>query len=220
MDSLPPKQRELLAYLQRFCAQQGLPPSRGDLADALGISRQTADQHLRALAGKGFIELMPGTSRGIRLLEQDAAAAAANDPYRLPLVGRIAAGQPVLAPAHIEDHLRVDPALFRPRADFLYQVHGRSMERAHILPGDLVGIHAQPRAEAGQIVAVAIEDRQTGEPTLTLKRYQRQGEVVSLLSENEDQERYAPIRIDLRQQRLDIVGIYAGLLRRPQEGRP
>lgn len=216
MDQLPTKQRELLAFLQRFCERHGLPPSRGDIAEALGITRQTADQHLRALAAKGYIELLPGTSRGIRLAEP---AEAANDAYTLPLIGRIAAGQPVLAPDHIEDQLRVDPSLFRPRADFLYRVHGHSMERAHILPGDLVGIHAQPRAEAGQIVAVAVEDRQTGEPTLTLKRYQRQGELVQLLSENEDQDTYAPIRIDLRTQRLDIVGIYVGLLRRPSGDR-
>lgn len=211
MNSLPPRQRELLAFLRRYTERTGLPPSRGDIAEALGISRQTADQQLRALAAKGHVELVPGTSRGIRL---PALAEAANDDS-LPLIGRIAAGQPVLAPEHIEDRLRVDPTLFRPRADFLYRVVGHSMERAHILPGDLVGIHAQPQAEPGQIVAVAIEDRQTGEPTLTLKRYQREGQRVTLLSENDDQARYAPIEVDLRQQRLEVIGLYAGLIRRP-----
>jgi len=158
--------------------------------------------------------LLSGTSRGLRLTEQ---AQAANDPWRLPLVGRIAAGQPVLAPDHVEEQLRIDPALFQPRADFLYRVQGRSMERLHILPGDLVGIHQQSTARSNQVVAVAIEDRLTGEPTLTLKRYRQQGQMVTLLSENDDQQTYAPIVIDLGRQRCEIVGLFAGLIRRHPE---
>lgn len=215
MDQLPAKQQALLDFILRFARDAGLPPTRGDIADALSITRQTADQHLRALATKGLIELMPGTSRGIRVV--DTAALAANDPYRLPLVGRIAAGAPLLAPSHIEETLRVDPAMFQPRADFLYRVQGYSMERMHILPGDLVGIHAQPTARDHQIVAVAVEDLMTGEPTLTLKRYRQQDRIVTLLSENDDQETYAPIVIDLRQQRCEIVGLYAGLIRQRRE---
>lgn len=215
MEKLPARQQDLMDFILRFARDSGLPPTRGDIAAALGITRQTADQHLRALAGKGLIELLPDTSRGIRIL--DAGTQAANDPWRLPLVGRIAAGAPLLAPAHIEETLRIDPAMFRPRADFLYRVQGRSMERLHILPGDLVGIHAQPTARDQQVVAVAIEDRQTGEPTLTLKRYRRQGEVVTLLSENDDQRAYAPIVIDLREQRFELVGVYAGLIRQQHE---
>jgi repressor LexA len=211
MHKLPARQQDLMDFILRFARDSGLPPTRGDIAAALGITRQTADQHLRALATKGLIELLPDTSRGIRILDADALAA--NDPWRLPLVGRIAAGAPVLAPDHVEEQLRVDPALFQPRADFLYRVQGRSMERAHILPGDLVGIHQQATARNNQIVAVAIEDRLTGEPTLTLKRYRQQDRMVTLLSENDDQQTYAPIVIDLGRQRCEIVGLFAGLIR-------
>jgi len=214
MDDLTPKQRAILDYIRRYAERQGLPPSRNEIGEHFGIARQSAEQQLGALAKKGYLELLSGTSRGLRLTEQ---AQAANDPHRLPLVGRIAAGQPVLAPDHVEEQLRVDPTLFQPRADFLYRVQGHSMERLHILPGDLVGIHQQSTARSNQVVAVAIEDRLTGEPTLTLKRYRQQGQMVTLLSENEDQQTYAPIVIDLGQQRCEIVGLFAGLIRQHRE---
>jgi repressor LexA len=216
MDTPTPKQLEILAFIRRYTDSEGLPPSRSEIGNQFGITRQSAEQQLGALVKKGWLDMRSGTSRGLRLTEQALASlGGANDAGTLPLIGRIAAGQPLLAPDQIEDRLRIDPELFNPRADFLYRVKGHSMERAGILSGDLVGIQQRDVAENREIVAVAIEDRDTSESTLTLKRYHRQGQIVTLLSENDDQDRYAPIRIDLREQRVHIVGLFAGLVRIP-----
>jgi repressor LexA len=202
-----PRQRRILDFIRQFSAQHGMPPTRADIAAHFGIERASVQQNLQLLAKKGLLELVPGASRGIRLLEAVA------DPFSLPLVGRIAAGQPLMSADHIEEQLRVDPALFRPAASFLFRVEGHSMRDAHILDRDLVGIREQPVADNHQIVAVAVTDRQTGDLKLTLKRFRQQGPIVTLISENSDQERYAPIVIDTREQEVGIVGLFAGLLR-------
>lgn len=205
-----PRQRRILDFIRQFSEAHGMPPTRADIAGHFGIERASVQEHLQLLAKKGLLEIVPGASRGIRLLE---TVGAANDPFALPLVGRIAAGQPLMSSDHIEEQVRVDPAMFRPQASFLFRVEGHSMQDAHILDRDLVGIHEQPVANNHQIVAVAITDRQTGDLKLTLKRYQQQGTIVTLLSENQDQERYAPIVIDTREQEVGIIGLFAGLLR-------
>jgi repressor LexA len=197
MPDLSPKQLEVLAFIRRFIEAGGLPPTRGEIAEGLRLkNRQGIDQHLRALAAKGAIELIPGISRGIRLSEAPPAG--------LPLLGRIAAGAPILAAANIEDYLDVDPALFRPAADFLLRVRGDSMKDADILDRDLLAVHRTSHARNGQIVVARIGDE------ATVKYYRRQGQLVRLEPANAA---YEPIEIDLREQELAIEGLAAGVIR-------
>lgn len=197
MPDLSPKQLEVLAFIRRFMESGGLPPTRGEIAEGLRLkNRQGIDQHLRALAAKGAIELIPGISRGIRL--SDAP------PTGLPLLGRIAAGAPILAASNIEDYVNVDPALFRPAADFLLRVRGDSMKDADILDRDLLAVHRTNHARNGQIVVARIGDE------ATVKYYRRQGQLVRLEAANPA---YAPIEIDLREQELAIEGLATGVVR-------
>lgn len=213
MRQLTSRQREILTFIQDYQQRQGLPPTQQEIADGLGIAHRIAVRdHLRALARKQAIDFIEGRSRGIRVL-----GAASPVPAGLPLIGSIAAGRPLIAPENVEELLAADPGWFRPRAHFLYRVSGDSMIGAHILDGDLAGIHAQPEARNGQIVAARIEDAATGDETITLKRYRQQGAEVWLSSENPD---YAPIRVDLAQQRFQIEGIFAGLIRRSGQAGP
>jgi repressor LexA len=159
-----------------------------------------------------------GSSRGIRLLAQSRNALAHQ--FELPLIGRIAAGTPITAPENVDEHVTVDPNLFRPRADFLHRVDGHSMKDADILDGDLVGIHEQGEAENGAIIAAVISEKRTADDTITLKRYFRRGKTIVLKPESSDP-RYKPIEVDLSQ--LDpetqerspfrIAGIFVGLIR-------
>jgi repressor LexA len=197
MPDLSPKQLEVLAFIRRFMESGGLPPTRGEIAEGLRLkNRQGIDQHLRALAAKGAIELIPGISRGIRLAEAPQTG--------LPLLGRIAAGAPILAASNIEDYVNVDPALFRPAADFLLRVRGDSMKNADILDRDLLAVHRTNQARNGQIVVARIDDE------ATVKYYRRQGQLVRLEAANPA---YAPIEIDLREQELSIEGLATGVVR-------
>jgi len=197
MADLSPKQLEVLAFIRRFMESGGLPPTRGEIAEGLRLkNRQGIDQHLRALAAKGAIELIPGISRGIRLAEAAPAG--------LPLLGRIAAGAPILASANIEDYVNVDPALFRPAADFLLRVRGDSMKNADILDRDLLAVHRTKQARNGQIVVARLGDE------ATVKYYRRQGQLVRLEPANPE---FAPIEINLREQELTIEGLATGVIR-------
>jgi len=197
MPDLSPKQLEVLTFIRRFMESGGLPPTRGEIAEGLRLkNRQGIDQHLRALAAKGAIELIPGISRGIRLSEAPQTG--------LPLLGRIAAGAPILAASNIEDYVKVDPALFRPAADFLLRVRGDSMKDADILDRDLLAVHRTNQARNGQIVVARIGDE------ATVKYYRRQGQLVRLEAANPA---YAPIQIDLREQELAIEGLATGVVR-------
>lgn len=197
MAELSPKQLEVLAFIRRFIEAGGLPPTRGEIAEGLRLkNRQGIDQHLRALAAKGAIELIPGISRGIRLSEAPPAG--------LPLLGRIAAGTPILAAANIEDYVNVDAALFRPAADFLLRVRGDSMKDADILDRDLLAVHRTNHARNGQIVVARIGEE------ATVKYYRRQGQLVRLEPAHPA---YQPIEIDLREQELVIEGLAAGVIR-------
>jgi repressor LexA len=196
-DRLTSRQLEVLELIRSCINLQGCPPTRAEIARRLGFrSANAAEDHLRALARKGVIELMPGSSRGIRLV--DAAVG-------LPVVGRVAAGEPVLAEQHIEEYCLVDPAVFHPRADYLLRVRGDSMQGAGILDGDLLAVHRTPQAMNGRIVVARIADE------VTVKRFQRRGSIVHLLPENPH---HLPIRIDLREQSLVIEGQAAGVLRK------
>lgn len=198
---LTDRQRRVLDFIGEFMTAEGMPPTRAEIARALGFrSANAAEEHLRALARKGAIEMLPGASRGIRLRNP----AAATSEQGLPLVGRVAAGQPILAAAHVEAHYRVDRALFKPRADYLLRVRGESMRDAGILDGDLLAVHRTPDARNGQIVVARLDDE------VTVKRFRRRGRQVQLLAENPA---FTPIQVDLGQQSLVIEGIGVGVLR-------
>lgn len=209
---LSPKQLEVLEFIRRFSAERGFPPTRGEIAAGLALkNRQGIDQHLRALQLKGAIELIPGISRGIRLREASAALAAAparnarpSEPRGLPLLGRIAAGSPILASGNIEDHVPVDASLFQPRADFVLRVRGDSMKDADILDRDLLVVHRTNEARNGQIVVARIDDE------ATVKFFRREGHRVRLEPANPA---HRPIEIDLRRQPLAIEGLAVGLIR-------
>ncbi len=198
VEALTERQRAVLTFIRETLQRDGLPPTRSEIAAALGFrSPNAAEEHLRALARKGAIELRPGASRGIRVLAEGGEDG-------LPVIGRVAAGQPVLAAAHVEDMLRIDPAAFRPRADYLLRVDGMSMRDAGIRHGDLLAVHATATADNGRIVVARLDDE------VTVKRFRRRGQRVSLLPENPD---FAPLEIDLRTQSLAIEGLAVGVLR-------
>ncbi|HHQ41073.1 MAG TPA: transcriptional repressor LexA [Chromatiales bacterium] len=193
-EPLTPRQAQILELIRSHLERTGMPPTRAEIARAFGFrSPNAAEAHLRALARKGAIELVPGASRGIRL----------PDPPGLPVVGRVAAGSPILAEAHVEARYRIDPAVFRPRAHYLLRVRGMSMRDAGILDGDLLAVHRTPEARDGQIVVARVD----GE--VTVKRLRRRGGRVWLLPENPD---FEPIAVDAGHE-LAIEGIGVGVLR-------
>lgn len=209
-DSLTPRQRQILALIQRRLRETGYPPTRAEIAEAFGFrSVNAAVDHLKALARHGVIALQPGASRGIKLMApvREPVDGPLEQRPRLPVIGRVAAGSPILAEEHIEDHQAVDPDLFHPRADYLLRVHGSSMRDAGILDGDLLAVHRTPEARNGQILVVRLDDE------VTVKRFHRaEGEShqVQLLPENPA---FAPMQIDLREQTLEIEGLGVGVLR-------
>lgn len=203
MDELTPRQRQVLRFIQDSLDEQGLPPTRAEIAAALGFrSANAAEEHLRALQRKGVLDLMPGASRGIQLKDS------LREQFGLPLIGRVAAGRPILAEENIEARYQIDPELFQPRPHYLLKVRGMSMRNAGILDGDLVAVHRTPEVRNRQIVVARLENE------VTVKRYKQDGSVAWLLPENED---FEPIRVDLKQQSMTIEGVVVGVLR--QEGR-
>ena len=203
MKDLTPRQHEVLDFIRQVIEETGMPPTRAEIAEALGFrSSNASEDHLRALARKGAIELVPGASRGIRLKDS------LREQMGLPLVGRVAAGQPILAQEHIETHYRIDPSLFHPKPHYLLKVQGMSMKDAGILDGDLVAVHRTPEVRSRQIVVARLEDE------VTVKRYRQEGRIVWLLPENPD---FEPIRVDVRETPLVIEGIVVGVVRRDME---
>ena len=198
MEKLTVRQVEVLDLIRTHISDTGYPPTRADIASELGFkSPNAAEEHLKALARKGAIEMIPGTSRGIRLPDMEG----------LPIVGQVAAGNPILAEENIEDTCDVPPALFSPRADFLLRVRGDSMIDAGILNGDLLAVHKTLEASDGQIVVARIDDE------VTVKRLRRTKSKrnISLIPENDD---YEPIEIDLAAQNCTIEGVSVGVIRR------
>ncbi|ANO51179.1 transcriptional repressor LexA [Woeseia oceani] len=199
MDQLTPRQKQILEMIQDFIAEFGMPPTRAEIARELGFkSVNAAEDHLRALQRKGVLDLLPGASRGIQLKDS------LRDQLGLPLVGRVAAGSPILAEEHIETHYRIDPALFRPKPHYLLRVYGMSMKNAGILDGDLVAVHRTPEVRSRQIVVARIDDE------VTVKRYRQDGKVVWLLPENEE---FEPIQVNLDVQAMVIEGVVVGVIR-------
>jgi repressor LexA len=197
IEELTPTQQKILNFVRKTVQKTGFPPTRTEIAEAFGYSSANAAQeHLRTLERKGAIELTPSASRGIRL----------SDGLGLPLIGRVAAGSPILAEEHIEQRCQVDPALFQPRADYLLKVRGMSMRDAGILDGDLLAVHRTREARSGQIVVARVHDE------VTVKRLRRRGNAVELLPENPE---FKTIVVDLREDDFAIEGLGVGVIRRP-----
>ena len=200
MSDLTPRQRQILHFIEQRISESGMPPTRAEIAGALGFrSANAAEEHLRALQRKGAIDLVPGASRGIVLKD------VLREQMGLPLIGRVAAGRPILAAEHVEARYQIDPDLFSPRSHYLLRVSGMSMRNVGIMDGDLVAVHRSPDVRNRQIVVARLEDE------VTVNRYRQEGTVVWLLPENPD---FKPIRVDLREQSLVIEGVVVGVLRR------
>jgi repressor LexA len=202
---LTARQKQILKFISEFIENNKFPPTRSELATHFGFrSPNAAEAHLRALENKSMIGIERGAARGITLLPlaADELPAAANLP--LPLIGRVAAGSPILAQENIEDEYRVDPALFPQKPHYLLRVQGMSMQDAGIFDGDLLAVHRTPEARNGQIVVARVDDE------VTVKRFRRRGFRVQLLPENAD---FQPIEIDLRRQELVIEGLGVGVIR-------
>ncbi len=199
MTQLTPRQAQSLKMVQEFIAEFGMPPTRAEIARELGFkSANAAEDHLRALQKKGVLELRRGASRGIQLKDS------LRDQLGLPLVGRVAAGSPILAEEHIETRYKIDSALFKPKPHYLLRVEGMSMKNAGILDGDLVAVHRTPEVRSRQIVVARVEDE------VTVKRYRQEGSTVWLLPENED---FEPIEVNLKEKSMIIEGVVVGVIR-------
>jgi repressor LexA len=195
MDTLTPRQAQILKLIEDYTESSGYPPTRSEICEAMGFrSPNAAEEHLRALARKGVIEMIPGASRGIRLKQEPG----------VPIVGRVAAGSPILAAEHIEGRYQLDPALFAPRADYLLKVKGLSMKDAGILDGDLLAVHRTTEFRTGQIVVARLQDE------VTVKRIRKNRDKVELIAENPD---FATRVVDLKRESLEIEGIAVGIIR-------
>ncbi|BCB65721.1 LexA repressor [Haemophilus influenzae 3655] len=202
MRPLTARQQEVLDLLKRHLETTGMPPTRAEISRELGFkSANAAEEHLKALSRKGAIEIIPGASRGIRILDNSS-----NDEFDgLPLVGCVAAGEPILAEQHIEATYRVDADMFKPQADFLLKVYGLSMKNVGILDGDLLAVHSTKDVRNGQIVVARIEDE------VTVKRLEKKGSIIYLHAENEE---FDPIVVNLEEQKnFEIEGIAVGIIR-------
>ena len=197
MIKLTARQQQVMDVVRSSIDATGMPPTRADIARELGFkSVNAAEEHLKALAKKGAIELISGASRGIRLTEQTG----------LPIIGRVAAGEPLLAQAHIEDYCDLSASFFSPTAHFLLQVCGDSMINVGIFDGDLLAVHSTREVRQGQIAVVRIDDE------VTVKRWKRISDTrVDLTAENDN---YAPIELDLTTQDVVVEGISVGVIRR------
>lgn len=216
MIKLTARQQQILDLIKDAIGNTGFPPTRAEIATELGFrSANAAEEHLQALARKGAIEISPGTSRGIRLTEANQAGSHGRGtqlalPHPslmqlcLPLVGRVAAGSPILAQEHIQASYNVDPALFGAKPDYLLKVRGMSMRDAGILDGDLLAVKKVDSVRNGQIIVARLGD------DVTVKRYQKSGSVIQLLPENPD---FEPITVTPQQEDFTLEGLAVGLLR-------
>lgn len=199
MKPLTDRQQQIYDLIKEHISETGMPPTRAEIAAQLGFrSANAAEEHLKALARKGAIEMIAGSSRGIRLLLEEEVEDG------LPLIGRVAAGVPILAQEHIEGRYQVDPALFKPTADFLLRVNGMSMKDIGIFDGDLLAVHKTQDVHNGQVVVARIDE------SVTVKRLERKGTKIRLLAENEA---FSPIDVDLQTQEFEIEGLAVGIIR-------
>jgi len=202
MNRLTDRQEEVLRQIRDYIRDTGYPPTRAEIADELGFrSANAAEEHLRALARKGAIEMVPGASRGIRLPDEEEAG--------IPVVGRVAAGNPIMAEENIEEYCDISPSFFSPQADYLLRVKGYSMRDAGILDGDLLAVHRTTQVRNGQIVVARIGDE------VTVKRFRRERnkQQVELVPENPE---FSIIEVNLKDDDFSIEGISVGVIRRDQ----
>lgn len=203
MELLTARQSEVLRLICEHTESSGFPPTRAEIARSMGFrSANAAEQHLRALEKKGVIDILAGTSRGIRVRQGHAPKAGRLQ--ELAVVGRVAAGSPVLAQEHVQGRYQIDPALFTPRADYLLRVKGMSMRDAGIFDADLLAVHRTSEARTGQIVIARLADE------VTVKRLRRKGSSVYLMPENPE---FEPIEIDPRRDFFEIEGVAVGVIR-------
>ena len=200
MRPLTKRQSQILELIKVFIKDTGMPPTRAEIAQTLGFkSANAAEEHLKALAKKGMIKMKPGASRGIQLIEEDEP-----EQLGLPLIGRVAAGEPILAQEHVESHCQVDPTLFKPAADFLLRVNGMSMKDIGIMDGDLLAVHKTQVAENGQVIVARVDD------DVTVKRLEKAGRKVLLHAENDE---FSAIEVDLENESFNIEGLAVGVIR-------
>ena len=203
MDALTDRQAEILRLIRELTEVSGYPPTRAEIAERMGFrSVNAAEQHLRALERKGALDISSGSSRGIKI--RDRGGLRHGRLLELPVIGRVAAGSPILAEEHVTARYQMDPNLFTPRADYLLRVRGLSMRDAGILDGDLLAVHRTQDAHSGQVVVARIGDE------VTVKRLKRRGHAVQLLPENPE---FEPIELDLRRDEMTIEGIAVGVIR-------
>jgi repressor LexA len=198
MERLTARQQQIFDLIRDNLDETGYPPTRAEIAQKLGFrSANAAEDHLRALARKGVIEMIPGASRGIRIVEQFSG---------IPIVGSVAAGEPILSEQHIEDYQEVPSSTFQPHADYFLRVQGQSMMDVGIMDGDLLAVHQQPTAENQQIVVARVD----GEVTVKRLKHTSRKHEIQLLPENRE---YFPIVVDLRAQEFSIEGLAVGVVR-------
>lgn len=199
MQNLTSRQEQVLNLIKQYAEETGYPPTCAEIARLLGYkSANAAEEHIKALARKGAIEIIPGASRGIKLPETQTG---------IPIIGRVAAGNPILAQEHIEDYCNIPHQFFNPSADYFLRVKGMSMKDIGILDGDLLAVHATNQARNGQIVVARIDDE------VTVKRFKKtnQNSVIELYPENPE---FDVITVDMRKQEFSIEGLSVGVIRR------
>ena len=196
MIKLTPRQQQVFDFIKEYLDQNGMPPTRAEIAAELGFkSPNAAEEHLKALARKEAIEMIPGASRGIRIPDHYTG---------LPLVGSVAAGSPILAQEHIENYMEFPADFFYPKADYLLRVRGMSMKDIGIMEDDLIAVHATDQAKNGDIVVARMGD------DVTVKRFFKSRNQVTLVAENEE---FSDIEVDLKEGDFAIEGLYVGVIR-------
>lgn len=201
MLSLTSRQEQVLSLIKKYAEETGYPPTRAEIAEILGFkSANAAEEHIKALARKGAIEIIPGASRGIRLPEEQQYLG-------IPIIGRVAAGNPILAQENIEDYCNIPNQFFNPTADYFLRVKGMSMKDIGILDGDLLAVHSTQQVRNGQIVVARIDEE------VTVKRFKKtnSNSIVELWPENPE---FDVISVDLRKQEFAIEGLSVGVIRR------
>jgi len=197
-EKLTARQSQILEVIKENIKETGFPPTRAEIAQYFGFkSPNAAEDHLRALERKGYITILPGSSRGIQVHSSE-------EDLGIPVVGRVAAGQPILAQEYIEDRMEVDPSIFEPGADYFLRVQGMSMKDAGILEDDLLAVHMTKNVRKGQIIVARIGDE------VTVKRFEKKGNSVLLHPENSD---FSTIKVNLKEEPFEVEGLAVGILR-------
>ena len=203
MIKLTQRQSDVMDTIREFIDETGFPPTRAEIASKLGFrSPNAAEEHLKALCKKGAIEMLPGASRGIRILNEPTPEV--DSDLGIPIIGKVAAGHPILAQENIDSHVQVAANMFSPHADYFLSVNGMSMKDVGILEGDLLAVHKTTTVRNGQIVVARINDE------VTVKRFEKKGNIIHLIAENEA---FNDIIVDLESEEFAIEGLSVGVIR-------